>query len=69
VAERASCESERSRGALLYGPCTGRGAVEAFPSGCLVRVVVGVRSRRSVELASYKADPIRGRGALPFAVV
>jgi hypothetical protein len=33
VAERASCETERSRGALSYGPRTGRGAVEAFPSG------------------------------------
>jgi hypothetical protein len=33
VAERASCESERSRGALSYGPRTERGAVDTFLSG------------------------------------
>jgi hypothetical protein len=55
VAERASCESERSRG----GPCMRRGAVEAFPSGV-------PRTSRScpVELVSYETDPVRGRGAL-----
>jgi hypothetical protein len=33
VADRASCESERSRGAISYGPRMGRGAVEVLPSG------------------------------------
>jgi hypothetical protein len=45
VAERASCESEHSRGASLYGPCMRRGAVEAFPSGG----------------ASYESELERGR--------
>jgi hypothetical protein len=64
VAERASCESKRSRGALLYGPCMRRARSRHSRRGCLVRVGVGTWSRRPVELASCETDPVRGRGAL-----
>jgi hypothetical protein len=62
IAERASCESERGRGALSYGPRTSRDAVEASRRGCLVRVGVGTRSRCPVEPASCESE--RGRGVL-----
>jgi hypothetical protein len=62
IAERASCESERGRGALSNEPRTGRDAVEASRRGCLVRVGVGTRLRRPVEPASYES--VRGRGVL-----
>jgi hypothetical protein len=69
MAERASCGTERSRGALSYGPRTGRGAVEAFPSGVPRTSQSWSAVEVPVELASYEMDPVRGRGVLPFAVV
>jgi hypothetical protein len=49
-----SRESERSRGAIE--PRAGRSVVEASRRGGLVRVGDGMRSRHSVEPASYEAD-------------
>jgi hypothetical protein len=67
IAERASRESERGRGVLSCGPRTRWGTVEAFRRGCLVRVGVGTRSRRPVELALYESESVRGRG-VPSAI-